>query len=58
MQTNWQFSLQQFTYAAKGLFPSPDLSFLGVILDPEEFVSRLIHSVYNIQLFSEEPGWP
>lgn len=42
------FPLEQFMYAVKGLFLSPEFSFLGVILVAEEFVSSLIYSIYNI----------
>jgi len=52
------FPLEQLMYAVKGLFLSPEFSFLEVILVPEELVNRLIYSIYNIQLFSEVPGWP
>lgn len=47
-QTMAVFPLEQFLYAVKGLLLSLEFSFLGVILVPEEFVSSLIYSIYNI----------
>lgn len=57
MQRNMSaFPLNEFMCAVNGLFLSPEFSFLVVILVPEEFLSRGIYSIFNLQLFTEEPG--
>lgn len=59
MQRNMvAFPLHEFMYVVNGLLISPAFSFLRVILVLEEFLSRGIYSICNLQLFTEEPGGP
>lgn len=59
MQRNMAgFPLHEFMYVVNGLLLSPAFSFMGVILVSEEFLSRGIYSICNLQLFTKEPESP